>query len=355
MNKKKDKKKFKRKDIRLNNIVIDDLDAFAEDEIVEEKRAKKKITEKMLTSNKSDLKLKIGRILEVKTNYRCRVLFEDESELECSLGGRLKQLNLETRSLVAVGDFVKVDFSEEPRIEEILPRKTKLTRFSESNFQMEDIIAANIDQVIITVSVAQPPLNLALVDRFICIAELENILPVICINKIDLATDLTSLQNQLNFYRNNGYKVVLTSVKSGEGLGELKQILKNRESVFSGHSGVGKSSLINKLQPGMNLRTGEISDYNQKGVHITSAGRMIRWKFGGFLVDTPGIKTFGLPRKKKEKIPGIFPGFAGLSINCKFQNCTHTHETECAVKNALAKNEFPEERYFSYLRIWESL
>ncbi|RLC50836.1 MAG: ribosome small subunit-dependent GTPase A [Candidatus Cloacimonadota bacterium] len=354
MKTKKFKKKFKRKDLRLKNIVIDDLESFSETEIVEEKRAEKKILEKAKTSKKSGLKLKKGRILKVKTNYRCLVAFDDY-EIECPLSGRLKQLNLETRSLVATGDFVMVDFSEEPRIEEILPRKTKLTRFSEAGFQTEVIIAANIDQVIITVSVAEPPLNLSLVDRYICAAALENIIPIICINKIDLADNLEEIEKQVAFYSRCGYKVVLTSVKTEKGLDELKKVLKNKQSVFSGHSGVGKSSLINKLQPGINLRTGEISEFNKKGIHVTTSSRLIPWKFGGFLVDTPGIKTFGLPRKEKDKIPRIFPGFSELSENCKFQNCSHTHENECAVKDALARNEYPQERYFSYLRIWESL
>ena len=354
MKTKKFKKKFKRKDLRLKNIALDDIESFSETEIVEDKRAEKKIVEKAITSKKSGLQLKKGRILEVKTNYRCLVDLGD-FEIECPLSGRLKQLNLDTRSLVATGDFVMVDFSEEPRIEEILPRKTKLTRFSESGFQTEVVIAANIEQVIITTSVAEPPLNFALVDRYICMAALEKIVPVLCINKIDLADSLQKIQKEAEFYRQNGYEVVFISVQTGEGLEDLKNILKNKQSVFSGHSGVGKSSIINKLQPGVNLRTGKISDFNKKGIHVTTRSRLIRWKFGGFLVDTPGIKTFGLPRKEKEKIPKIFPGFSMLSEKCKFQNCSHTHETECAVKEALAKGEYPEERYFSYLRIWESL
>ncbi len=352
--KKKDKKKFKRKDMRFKNINIDDLEAFEEDEILEDKRALKKLLEKSETSQKSNLKLKKGRVLEVKTNNTCLVKI-DKEKIECILGGRLKQLNYDTRTLVAVGDYVNVDFSEEPRIEEILPRKNCLSRYSEDNFQKEVILAANVDQVIITASAQEPDLNLGLVDRYICAGRIAEIQTIICVNKIDLEDDIDELKNRLDFYQKNDIEVIFTSIKTAAGMAELKAILKDKESVFSGHSGVGKSSLINFLQPSLNLKVSEVSDYTSKGVHTTTSSKLIEWDFGGYLVDTPGIKTFGLHREDKEKIYRKFPGIDVLRIYCKFADCSHDHEIGCAVKKATEKGLFPVERYQSYLRIIESL
>ncbi|HPR18201.1 MAG TPA: ribosome small subunit-dependent GTPase A [Candidatus Cloacimonadota bacterium] len=354
MIKKKEKKKFKRRNIKLQNINLDNLDSFDETEIVEESRSDKKIVEKAKSSSKSNLKLVEGRVLEVKSNHACQVKFGDEKR-ECILGGRLKQLNFETRTLVAVGDYVNVDLAEEARIEEILPRRNNLSRFSEENFQKEIIIAANIDQVIITVSVKEPDLNFGLIDRYLCAGRIANIDTIVCVNKIDLCADFAALSRKLDFYRNNGIKVIMTSTESGTGMTELKEILKNQESVFSGHSGVGKSSLINYLQPELLLRVSEVSDFTNKGIHTTTSARLLEWDFGGYLVDTPGIKTFGLHREDKDKIYRIFPGIDVLSVDCKFDDCSHTHEQDCAVKTAIEEGEFPLERYESYLRIIESL
>jgi len=352
--KKKDKKKFKRQDIRLQNININDLETFEENEILEDKRAAKKLPEKGETSQKSNLELKKGRVLEVNTNYTCLVKF-DEFKKECFLSGRLKQLNFDTRTIVAVGDYVNVDFSETPRIEEILPRSNSLSRYSEDSFQKEVILAANVDQVIITTSVREPDLNPGLIDRYICASRIAQIKAIICVNKIDLEAQPDRLFSQMKFYQNNGINVIFSSVKSGAGMKELKAILKNKESVFSGHSGVGKSSLINFLQPGLNLKVTEVSDHTSKGVHTTTSSKLIEWDFGGYLVDTPGIKTFGLHRQDKKKIYRIFPGIKVLYEKCQFTDCSHTHENNCAVKTAVEIGEFPKERYQSYLRIIESL
>lgn len=352
--KKKDKKKFKRTDMRFQNINIDDLEAFEDDEILEDKRASKKLLEKSETSQKSNLELKKGRVLEVKSNNTCLVKLDDE-KIECILGGRLKQLDYDTRTLVAVGDYVNVDVSDDPRIEEILSRKNCLSRFSEENFQKEVILAANVDQVIITASVKEPDLNLGLIDRYICAGRSSNIETIICVNKIDLEKNIEELYKRLEFYRKNDIEVIFTSIKTGEGMKKLKSIMKNKESVFSGHSGVGKSSLINFLQPSLDLKVSEVSDYTSKGMHTTTSSKLIEWDFGGYLVDTPGIKTFGLHREDKEKIYRIFPGIDVLFSSCKFADCSHDHEIGCAVKRAFEEGEFPEERYQSYLRIIESL
>ena len=354
MNKKRDKKKFKRKNIKITNIELTDIDHFTDDEISEEKRAEKKLIEKGRTSSKRNLKLERGRILEVRSNYKCVVKIGDE-ELVCTLGGRFKQVNFETKSIVIAGDYVNVDVSGDPRIEEIIDRNNTLSRFSDNDFQIEIIIASNIDQVIITSSYKDPQLNFGLIDRYICAAKINNIIPVICINKIDLADSLHGVKQTGFFYKKIGLQVIYSSVKTGEGINELKEILKDKDSVFSGHSGAGKSSLINKLQPDLKLRTGEISYYHKKGVHTTTRSRLLEWDFGGYLVDTPGIKTFGLHRNDKEKLKDVFPGLSVLTKECKFLNCTHSHEIKCGVKKAVENGSYPVERYESYLRILESL
>ncbi|NQV18077.1 MAG: ribosome small subunit-dependent GTPase A [Armatimonadetes bacterium] len=359
MKKKKDKKKFIRKNIKITNLEINDLERFEEEEIIEEKRAEKKSIEKGAISQKSGLKLKRGRILEIKTNYKCNVQI-GKLQMICQLSGRLKQVNFESRSLVAVGDYVWVDFSnvdlnEAPRIEEILPRKNALSRYFEENFQRKIIIAANIDQVIIITSVHEPDLKFGLIDRYICAAEVFEIVPIICINKIDLADEIEEVRKKCEFYSENGYKIIFTSAKTGEGIDELKNVLKNKETVFSGHSGTGKSTLINLLQPGLNLKVSEISDSTRKGIHTTTNSRLIAWDFGGYLVDTPGIRTFGLNRENQTKLARLFPGFSKIYSDCKYPNCTHTHETICAVKEAVGNGSIPQKRYESYLRIYDSL
>jgi len=352
--KKKDKKKFKRRNIRLKNMEIDDLDYFEEEDIAEEKRAEKKIPDKAKTSQKANLKLKKGRILEITTNYKCLVKVKNKV-LECSLSGRLKQINFETRNLVAPGDWVNVHISENPRIEEILPRQNSLSRFTESEFQQEVLIATNINQVIITASWQNPQLKPGLIDRYICAANLQNIEPIICVNKIDLCQDLAELEGTMDFYRQLQIPVVFTSATKNIGIEELKQYLQDKDSVFSGHSGAGKSSLLNCLLPDLELKVANISDYTGKGIHTTTQSRLIPWKFGGNLIDTPGIKTFNLNKKDKDKIFRIFPGFKKLYPECKFPDCTHTHEVECAVKKAVDQEKFPLARYESYLRIFQSL
>ncbi len=352
--KKRDKKKFKRQNIKLKNIQIDKMDNFEQEEVLEEKRAKTKLIEKSEFTSKSNIELHIGRVMEVHSNHRCLVKLP-EGKVVCTVGGRLKQVNFTSRRLLTSGDFVQVDINNGYRIEEIQSRRNALIRYTEESFQREIIIAANVDQVIITTSAHHPEINLGLVDRYICSAELYGITPIICINKIDLVRDDDDFEYDYYYYQEHGYKVILTSVETGQGMEELKKLLKDKETVFSGPSGVGKSSIINFLQPDLNLTVSEISTYNDKGTHTTTTASLLEWDFGGYLLDTPGIKTFSLNKKYKEELARAFPGFFKISKHCKFNNCSHTHEIKCAIQDGIDSGIVPVERYESYLRILESL
>jgi ribosome biogenesis GTPase len=349
---KKDKKKFKRKNIRLKNVSLDDINNFEDEEVVEEKRAAQKSLEKGEKSSKSDLNLKLARVIEVLSNNRCLVKYSDQT-ISCVIGGRLKQISHNTRSILAVGDLVHINLANKNRVEEILPRQNSLSRFTEDSFQREVIIAANIDQVVITAAFSEPEFSIGLIDRYLCAAHISQINPIICINKSDLAT--SKQRSDLQFYCDCGYQVIFTSAENQLGISELRNILQGKKTVFSGKSGVGKSSLINALQPNFNLKVSDVSDYSGKGRHTTTSARLLEWSFGGFLVDTPGIKTFTLHSGNKHSLAEVFPGFSELRKKCKFMNCSHTHEVDCAVKKAVEKENYPVAHYQSYLRLMESL
>lgn len=343
---------------RLKNVRMPDLDAL--DDVREKAEFKSlRTAEKQQQKFKRATELIPGRILEVNTNYSYMV--EAGGQLyTATLSGRLKQFSYASKALSAVGDRVELDISSDPhfRIENILPRANTLSRYAEGNFQKEIILAANIEQVIITSSWKMPLVKFGLIDRYLCITALEGLKAVIVINKVDLCEDgeeRDELAERVAYYEDAGYSVILSSVVSGAGMSALKDTLQNKDSVFSGQSGTGKSSLINWLEPHLNLPTAEVSDYNEKGKHTTTQSILIPWSFGGHLLDTPGIKTVNLHRDAKPEISRIFPGFDRWAPNCKFRDCSHTHEASCAVQEALEKDMLPVERYESYLRIRDSL
>jgi ribosome biogenesis GTPase len=213
-------------------------------------------------------------------------------------------------------------------------------------------IAANIDQAIIVTSAAQPDPKPHLVDRYIVSAHAGEMAPVICMNKIDLDVD-GSAAAILDRYDRLGYRTLRTSVITREGIDELRNELKNRSTVIAGQSGVGKSSLLNTIQPGLLIRVGEVSAQSEKGRHTTTTACLHRLDFGGYVVDTPGIRSFDLSIIPAGELEAYFIEFVPLVLQCKFPDCTHTHETECAVKAGVERGDVHPHRYETYLALFD--
>lgn len=295
------------------------------------------------------------------------LVMNDGKQWICQLKGALKQEKNKTKNLVAVGDFVAFIPKDEQSgtIHFILPRKSILSRADNLSRRKEQLIAVNIDQVFISCSVVNPSLKPYLVDRYIIAAQKGNMEPIIVINKTDLLScediDPITLEVEkeiyaafIKSYTSIGIKVISVSTMTGEGIDKLKECMRNRTSVFSGQSGVGKSSLINATT-GSSLRTGEIVSKTNKGSHTTTSTHLVPLEDGGFCVDTPGIKSFGIWDLQKEELTAYYPEFAPYSSSCKFPNCSHMNEPECAVINAVENGEISELRFGSYCALMTSL
>lgn len=264
-----------------------------------------------------------------------------------SLKGLFKKERMEAKNLIAVGD--RVYFTDEFSIVHIEERTSFLAR-TDITGRKEQLIAVNVDQAIIAISVVNPPLKPALVDRYLIAAEKGNIAPVIVINKIDLldvgpVSEKERYQEFLSVYEKLGLPILSISTTKLIGLESLKGLLKDKISVFSGQSGVGKSSLINAIY-GFQLKTGDLAQKTSKGSHTTSTAELISLPDGGYCVDTPGIRSFGVWKLKKEEVTTHFQDF--LDLGCRYPDCVHINEPECAVLKALEKGEIASLRYESY-------
>lgn len=281
---------------------------------------------------------------------------ENDCLYECRIKGKFRIKGIKTTNPVAVGDLVEFELMpNEPTglIHEIGERRNYIIRKSTKLSKLSHIIASNLDQAFLVVTLINPRIKPGFIDRFLVTAEAYHIPASLIINKIDLYDEeLQHFHNQVkNLYETIGYPCYEVSALRGDGLDNLRTLLQGKVTLLSGYSGVGKSALANCVQPGLNIRTGDISDYNDKGRHTTTFAQMHPLTGGGYIVDTPGIKEFGLINFDRQEICERFPEMRILMDQCKFNNCTHIHEPGCAVKEALAQHYISESRYSSYLRM----
>lgn len=288
------------------------------------------------------------------------VLTDSAKEFQCKLKGRFRTKGIRTTNPVAVGDLVDFQFesgSKTAVINHIHPRHNYIIRKATKLSKSTHIIAANLDQAVLVVSLIKPRTSTGFIDRFLATAEAYHIPSIIVFNKNDLYEGETRQQLAYfkNAYEQAGYQCLLTSVPDEYNLTELKSILKDKESLLAGHSGVGKSALINAIDSKLNLKTGRISAFHDKGTHTTTFAEMHPLSFGGFIVDTPGIKEFGLVEFEKAELGQRFPEIRQRMHDCRFNNCLHVDEPGCAVLNAIEKGEIAAFRYTNYLNMLEGL
>jgi len=309
----------------------------------------------------------------------------DSRVIECSLRGKVKRefLSDEGKNIykdpVAVGDRVTITIAESEKgaIDSVLPRKSKLSRVAPGTYiklkskqtkvpkrlrssssastptPLEQVMVANADLLLIILSTKTPRFSPALLDRFLIVAEAGEITPAVCINKMDLLNDRErdKLHKQTKVYEDIGYRVIYTSALEKEGLEELTDLMRNKLSALAGPSGAGKSTLLNAIQPDLHIRTAEVSDKTLKGKHTTTNVELHMLDFGGYVVDTPGIRELGLWEVWKDEMHTFFPEIEPLVVSCRYSNCSHVSEEGCAVRAAVAQGKVARTRYDSYLKL----
>lgn len=290
-----------------------------------------------------------GRVVRVH-GLESVVETEDGRRFRCGVRRLLKTLAIEGRSVLAVGDQVwfRPGGGDQGLIEKVEGRSGTITR---GYRRREHVIASNIDQLLIVSAFEQPGVKLPLIDRYLISAERGGVRPVIVLNKADLV-DLAPYQWVIGLYTQLGYETIVTSAEDGRGIERLKALLGQGITAFSGQSGVGKSSLLNTIQSGLNLRVGDVSDWTWKGKHTTTNAELIRLDLGGYVVDTPGLRQFELWGVEPGEIEGYFVEFRPYIPLCKFPDCSHTHERDCAVKDAVYWGQIHEGRFESYLKLY---
>lgn len=287
---------------------------------------------------------------------------DDGALIESRIKGNIRLKGIRSTNPVVVGDYVELTISKEDNntdgqsvgyISNIIPRTNYIIRKSPNLSKESHIIAANIDQAFLVVTIQFPITSSSFIDRFLVSAEAYRIPCSLIFNKLDLYNDTqnTILNTLTELYLRIGYPCIKISAKTGEGIENLKSVMKDKINVFSGHSGVGKSTIINLLHPNYRARTGEISEAHFAGKHTTTYSEMYEMEFGGYIIDTPGIKGFGVLDMKSDEISHYFPEIFRLLDDCQYYNCTHTHEPNCAVKNSVENGQIAQSRYNSYLSL----
>jgi ribosome biogenesis GTPase len=298
------------------------------------------------------LSLMRGRVYK-STGSWYEVKTEDGRLIYCRIKGKLRLAGSKSTNPVAVGDYVDLAIQPdgEGLIKSVEDRKNHIVRRSVNLAKQTQVIASNLDQAVLVVTLAYPVTFPRFIDRFLVTAEAYDIPAVLVFNKVDLYDEetLSDLAFYTRVYLDAGYKVLHTSATQDIGLEDFKEMLRNKTSLISGHSGVGKSTLINCVEPDLDLKTTEVSQTHRQGQHTTTFAEMYDLGFGGSIIDTPGIRGFGLVNMRKEEIGDYFPEILRLKENCRFSNCLHLEEPGCAVKKALENHELAFTRYESYL------
>jgi ribosome biogenesis GTPase / thiamine phosphate phosphatase len=345
-------------------------EAFHAQERKESRKERKRISEKDRSKYKksdqdqlkkkqqnqvdSNANLKLGRIIAVLPEGF--VVSAEGILITCSLKGALKKEKNNEKNLIVIGDLVRI--SPDQKIVAIEERHSFLARAGALHHKKQHLIAVNIDQVLITTSIVSPPIKPTLIDRYIIAAKRGKMKPIIIINKIDLLSECNSEEAEVLEIMKQGYEeigipILLVSTQTQEGIDELKKLMQGKTSVFSGQSGVGKSSLINALL-GSDLTIGEIVKKTQKGAHTTTNAILLPLEGGGFCIDTPGIKSFEVWEVKKEEILAGFPEIQELACHCKYLDCSHQEEPNCAVKEAADQGKISPLRFASYCGLIDS-
>ena len=285
---------------------------------------------------------------------------DDGNELNCKIKGKFRLKGIRTTNPIAVGDRVVISKLNDDAsyITEIIPRKNYIIRRASNLSKEAHIIAANLDQAFLIVTLSHPVTSTTFIDRFLSTAEAYRIPATIIINKTDLLDDDESqelLDAVTYLYTSIGYQVIHASAKDGSGIELIKESLADKITLLSGNSGVGKSTLINKIIPGLDLRTAEISSTHLTGMHTTTFSEMFRLPNGGYIIDTPGVKGFGTIDYDKYEVAHFFPEIFAESANCRYGNCTHTHEPGCAVLQAIDQQRISQSRYASYRSILDDI
>lgn len=275
--------------------------------------------------------------------------------------GVFKIDNITSTNPVAVGDEVEIDVEDQVEntaiITAIYPRHNYINRQSPRYRHQHHIVASNLDQSLLVATLKEPRTSAGFIDRFLVASEMYHVPSLIVFNKADLfkKKEQAQYEHMKEVYEQAGYRVFLTSSKENTGIGELTEALKGKTTLISGHSGVGKSSLLNQIVPGINLKTGEISGWSGKGQHTTTFAEMFDLPFGGRIIDTPGMREFGLVDISRQEVSHYFPEMRERLNDCQFNNCLHFNEPGCAIKQAVRDGEISEDRYVSYVNIMESI
>ena len=286
---------------------------------------------------------------------------EDNAFYKARLKGKFKMDGITSTNPIAVGDEVVFEMEDELEnrvmITELFSRRNYVNRISPANRRMHHIIASNLDQSLLVATLKDPRTSVGFIDRFLVTCEAFHIPAIVLFNKADIygEQEMELFQERKAMYERVGYKVLLTSVRTKEGIDLLRDVLHDRMTLISGHSGVGKSSLINEILENENIRTSEVSDWSGKGMHTTTFAEMYDLPKGGRLIDTPGMREFAIADISKQELSHYFPEMRAVMNDCQFNDCMHINEPGCAVKKAVINSEIHEERYVSYLTILDSI